>query len=333
LQLPQIPRTKKLFLILVVIIIILLAGSIIYTKNNQQQAKITKQFAAVYPHAQKIVDDAEALKSLNPGKSQDDFAQAEQVLKQSLPDFPANSKEHQQIADLLTKVEAELGTGTSITMIPAQKTQVDTTDILGFEKTTTANAFTQDGTTIYVVTSQGVTSITKADGKKKTLITNNKDWENPKGIATYQGNIYLLDPNHAIVKFVPSGSTFTNTNYFTGSAPDFSQATALAIDSSIYILFADGTIQKYTRGQKDVFSVSHLEKPFLKPTKIVTDADTSALYILDPNNSRIVKLGKDGAFQGQYASLQLKNAKDFEVREKEKKLLFLSGDTVYEIGL
>ena len=107
----------------------------------------------------------------------------------------------------------------------------------------------------------------------------------------------------------------------------------MAIDSSVYILFPDGSIRKYTRAQPDSFSLTGLDTPFSNPTKIFTDKETESVYVLDSGNSRIVKLSKDGAFQKSYPVDRAGQAKDFEVMEQDNKILLLSNDKIWEISL
>lgn len=327
----KLSRSKKIFLSLTIILAILLIFSIIYTKTRQDQTRFHGKFQSVYEQSQVLVKEAQSMKNLNPQKSQNDYKQAETLLTNTLPSFPQTSTEHKQLADLLSQIDNELSTIHG-GQIAAQQASVDATDMLGFEKATSGTAFTQDGQNIYYFTSQKINAVSKTDGKNKTIVTNNNDWLNPQDIAVYQGNIYVLDTKNAIVKFVASGNNFSNVPYFS-SSPDFSQAIALSIDSSIYILFNDKTIQKYTKGQKDSFTISQLTQPFLHPIKLFTNADTQAIYVLDPESSRIVKLSKDGTFLSQYNVSQLKNAKDFEVDEKNKKILFLSKDSVWQISI
>ena len=107
----------------------------------------------------------------------------------------------------------------------------------------------------------------------------------------------------------------------------------MAIDGSVYILFKNGTINKYTRAKKDSFEVSGLDKQLASPTRIFTNADADNLYVLDNGNSRVVVLDKDGKFKEAYSASVLKKAKDFDVSEIAKKIFILSGGKVYQIDI
>ena len=74
----------------------------------------------------------------------------------------------------------------------------------------------------------------------------------------------------------------------------------MAIDSSIYIVSSDGSINKFTKGASDTFALSGLDKSLLNPTKIFTNANTDNIYVLDNGNSRILVLDKTGHLKNQY---------------------------------
>lgn len=90
---------------------------------------------------------------------------------------------------------------------------------------------------------------------------------------------------------------------------------------------------KFTRGKADTFNVTSLDKPFSSPTRIYTNTDDKQIYILDNGNSRIVVLDKNGAYSSQYTAKILKDAKDFEIREADKKIFVLSQNKIWEIDI
>jgi DNA-binding beta-propeller fold protein YncE len=192
------------------------------------------------------------------------------------------------------------------------------------------SGFSQNNDNVYYVTDDSVFAIDKKSGKKSEIFKNDNYWEKAVATAPYQANLYVLDTKNGVLKFIPSGNNFDKNDYLKQSA-SLDTAVSMAIDSAVWVLFLDGSIKKYLRGEAENFSVKSLDKPFANPTKLATDADTQNLYILDRGNSRIVKLGKDGTFQKQYSAGIIKNAKDFEVLEKDKKINILSGEKIYQI--
>ena len=184
-----------------------------------------------------------------------------------------------------------------------------------------------------------ISSIIKKTGQTKTLIKSGS-WKTPAGIGVYLGNLYVIDKSsNQILKFVDGEDGLTKSNYFSDFPPDLSKAISMSIDGSVWMLFKDGSIQKFIKGIKDTFNVSGLAKPFSNPTKIFTDKNTDSLYILDNGNSRVVVIGKDGKYRSEYSLDAIKTAKDFEVLEKDpstssgqgKKIYVLSQNKVFDM--
>ena len=135
------------------------------------------------------------------------------------------------------------------------------------------------------------------------------------------------------MKFVASGGGFGKTNYFSGTAPDLSQATGLAIDGSVWILFKDGTVMNYLKGKSQGIALTGFPKGLSNPSKIMTDITMESVYVLDNGNSRVVQFDKNGKYQNAFSSSAAATAKDFDVSETNKKTLILSGGKVYQISM
>jgi hypothetical protein len=139
------------------------------------------------------------------------------------------------------------------------------------------------------------------------------------------------DQGNNILKFIAGGNE-GKSNYF-NKAPDLSKATSLAIDSSVYLLFSDGTIKKYTKGEEEKFTITGLATPLTKPTQIITDGEMTNIYILDQGTGRIIQLSKTGAVKKEYTAKILQESKVIVVLENEKKIQFLAQDKYWEISL
>ena len=326
-------HTRKLFLSISVVIAVLLIVSIFLTKQQQENARTEALFASVYTPAQKNYDEGQALESINKDVSRQDYLKAEQTLKNGQNKFSPTSKEGKQIEQLLAKVQAALGPSEETVTTSLKEATVGNDDMLVLEKANPDGLnFSQNDENVYIVTAKAIESVNKSSSKKQTLIKNENAWKKPAGIAPYQSNLYLLDQQAGVLKYVAGGDGYSKSSYFKTS-PKLTNATSIAIDSSVYILFTDGTIQKYTKGEAEDFVVKGLDKPFTSPTKIFTDADTTSIYVLDPGSSRVVKLSKEGSFQAQYAATEIKQAKDFEIKEKDKKAFILANGKIYELYL
>lgn len=320
-------HSKKVYLTVAAIILIILASSVFFAVKKQDDNKTQVLFENVYESALKKYEEGDSLLDLNANLAKESLIASRELLEDNKDKFKEDSKEQEQILTLLEKVNDGLE-------------KLDK-DISYFLKTQlnpptgepTASFFTQDENYVYILDDSGVHSLDKKTGQNKMLIKNDS-WKTPDGIGTYLGNIYILDKSsNQILKFVDEGEGFAKTNYFSDSPPNLSNAISLTIDGSIWILFKDGSIQKFIKGTKDVLNVSGFKKPLENPTKIFTNKDTDNLYILDNGNSRVVVIGKDGKYRSEYQLDAIKNAKDFEVVEGSKKIYILSQNKIHEIGM
>lgn len=330
----RLTRLQKISLAIGIFILFLLTVSIILTKQKQENTKYQALYQSIYEPAQKKYEEGKAIKKLNQSMSQDDFQKAEKLLKDNIGKFKQGSKEQSGLKALLDQIQAELGSDAfSVKKITPRPADVKDNNILSIENSTPAAAYSQDENSIYILTNKTVSTINKSTGAKKEIITNDNDWTSAIAITPYQGNIYILDKKLGILKFVSSQNGYGKTQYFKGTPPDLSNVQSMAIDGSIWILLSDGQILKYTRGEKESFSLSGLDHPLSSPTKIATTIDTDNLYILDKGNARIVKIAKSGIYQNQINADILQQSTDFEVLEKDQKINFLSDNQIYSLPL
>ena len=329
-------HSRKIFLTIAVIIAIVFVASILLANKKQNDAKTAAMFAQVYPQAQKKYDEGQSLVGLNQNLAHDSFQASQKILEDGKTKFPKNSNEEKQILSLLDKVNQALQASSGVTSSSANQVDTNSSAILSLEaKTSGANYFTQDDKNIYYVDSNGVSSVAKSGGNPKVIVKPSDLPKNIGGLSVYYGNIYVLDKDgKQINKYVQTSGGFSKASYFaSGVSPDLSSANAITIDGSIWILFSDGSIEKFTKGSSDSFSVTGLDKSFSSPSRISTNVDFDNIYILDKGNSRIVVLDKNGSYKAQYQATILKTASDFEALEKDKKVYVLSGGKVYQIDL
>ncbi len=333
----DINHPRKVILTIVIVILIVFAGSIVFAFKKQQDAKTQAIFNSIYPQASKKYEEGQGLLELNQSLAIESFKEAKSILDGSKGKLPEDSKEEAQIKALLAKVNSALGPTQNQESDNTQAKQVDSSvsSLLNVEANNQAQYFSVSDKNVFAITDSGVSSFALDGGSKKTIIQNGGDWKQAGGLSNYYGNIYVLDKKqNQIIKYVAAESGYGKANYFnSNTTPDFSKAVSMAIDSSVYVLSSDGTISKFTKGAKDSFSVTGMSKAFLNPSAIFTTADLNNIYILDNGNSRIVVLDKTGRFVASYQNSVVKNAKDFDISEKDKKMYVLSSGKVYEMDL
>ena len=319
-------QKRLLFLFIPLLLLGILAASIYFTKKQQEESKRTQLFTRVYEQAQKEYDQGQALVSLNKPLANDNFLKAKKTIDENIAAFPKDSPQREKLQQLLGRIQQQGVIENSPHSLPAKKTDPTNNPLLSaLVKTQKAAYVTQSNTTIYVGLATGIQT-----EKGKIVIENKNDWKKLSGLGAFDTNLYVLDSeNNQILKFL-NGSQSSKSVYASGT---FSHAVAMAIDSSIYILSSDGSILKFTRGSKDAFVLTGLSTPLKNPTRIFTNADTEHIYVLDPQNSRVIALSKTGVFQQAYTASIIHQATDLDVHEKEKKLYVSTQDNIYEIEL
>ncbi len=331
----ELTHKKKLFLTIAVVILAVFISSIYFTIKKKADQKTHELFQSVIDPAQKKFDEGNAIAPLNTSLALDDYQQAKDILSPAITKFPKGSSEQTEASALLKKITDALKSAGNVNDVQTKSVDANSSPLLTTEIKNSSSYFTQDDKAIYLATQANISSVDKTSQKQTVLVKNTSTWSDIGGLGTYLGNLYLLDKqSNQIYKFIANDSGFSTTSYLGGSSTqDFSKAVSLTVDTSIWVLLQDGTILRFTRGNLDPVTVSGLDKKLVNPTKIFTNTDTNNVYILDIGNKRIVVLSKTGAYQAQYQADIIKSAKDFDVFEKDKKILILADNKIHEIAI
>lgn len=327
----KIPRGRRRLAAIAIGLVILIIVVSIFAISKNNFGQNDQLFTKILADAKTKYDEGENLKDLNASLSQDSFKQAKDILVKNEEKFKNNSTQNKQLQELLGKINSEIKKEGGELVSPKEVGK-EASQILSSEIGNASGLFfSENKNNVVSIDKSGVTQIDKGNGKKSQIIK--KDWQTAGGIGAFGSNIYVLDKSSGILKYVPSADTYSKTDYFASDAPDLKDSISMAIDGSVYILFKDGSIKKYTRGKADKFEISGLSKPLSSSAKLFTNEDLNNLYVLDIPNSRIVVFGKEGEFKTSYSADIIKSARDFDVKEADKKAYILSGDKIYQIDL
>lgn len=330
----RLSHKTKLYGTVAVLLSIVLLISIYLFKTNQENAQNKQLFHQIYTQAKQKYDEGESILSLNASLARDDFQKAKAIIKENSLKLKKGTKEYEQLIQLEKLIDEKLtDTENSFRIEPKELKEKDVPLLSLFLKTKGAIAITEDENNYYILTDQDLSSISKDTGTKKTLITNNNFWDNPLGLQTFSGNFYILEKGKDILKFVPTTSDYVKTSYFKEDTPSLSTAVSFAIDSSIWILFSDGSVNKYTRGKKDVFSITGLEQKLQKPSFILTAEGLSSIYLIDSAAGLLIKIGKDGNYRASYQADILKKAQFVTISSDEKTAFLLAANKFYSLSL
>jgi len=176
---------------------------------------------------------------------------------------------------------------------------------------------------------KGIVEVSLDKKTSRVMVEPDEKWGQVADIKAFGGNVYMLDKqNNQIWKYGTGEAWFKP-----GVKPDLSEAVAMAIDGSVWILTRTGKVVKYTRGSPEAFELLGLDEPLREPESMYTDADSQRLYILDKGNRRVVVVDKSGEYQAQYRWEGIDRVTDMVVAEAAKKILLLSGSVIYELEL
>lgn len=152
----------------------------------------------------------------------------------------------------------------------------------------------------------------------------------------YSANLYVLNKNENVVYRYPGiqGGFAEKTNWLApGIEPDFSKIVDITIDGSIWMLSSSGKVSRFTLGSPQSVSLNGLPQKMVDPKAIYTNEELKYVYILDPLQSRIVVLEKNGEFKVQYKAEGIKDMSDLVVSEEEGKIILLNGSKLLFIEL
>jgi len=165
-------------------------------------------------------------------------------------------------------------------------------------------------------------------------------WKKPQAAGAFFGNFYLLDPaQNRILKYVPTADGYTSppVDYLANpSEVNLGEAVDMAIDGHIYVLGADGTIQKLLAGKPQPFPLSELDVPLNNPVAIAVTGEDEAhgsVYVADAGLARVVQFTKQGQFVRQFKAGEgqatLARLHGLFVDESRQRIFLASGSKLY----
>jgi len=184
-----------------------------------------------------------------------------------------------------------------------------------------------------IMTKNGIVECSVLSAQCSVKIKLDEDWGEVVDMGMFAGNIYLLTKTN-IWRYQSGEDGYrSKQNWLAKSETvDLSSSTALTIDGSLWIVTGQNVI-KFTRGVKEAFAITSLEKPLGANPIIYTNEDAENLYILDRTNSRVVTIKKTGEYSASYLSSSLAQATSLVVNEKAGWIYLLAGNLIWQIEI
>jgi hypothetical protein len=171
-----------------------------------------------------------------------------------------------------------------------------------------------------------VTSIDRGNGDVKQLFKDTKG----TSFDIFGSNIYALSGSDILKYKAPA---YEEASYFTDKPSFKSTPTDISISGPIWVLEANGGIERFTKGKNDDIELSGLTGAIASGAKIYADPDNTNVYVMDVKNQRVVVLNDKGEYQTQYEGSFIKDGISFAIDEKNKVGYVLSGNLIYSFDL
>ncbi len=154
-------------------------------------------------------------------------------------------------------------------------------------------------------------------------------------LTTYGQRVYVVDQAAGTIwRYTLSSSGITGENSYLREPLDLARrATAIAIDSSVYLGTPNGEVSKFTSGQQDPWSLAPVDPPLKQLNSLWTNADSPIIAIVDATEKRVLIYTKAGRLVEQLLSPEFKDLKAAWGDPAANALYLLDGDRLLKTDL
>jgi hypothetical protein len=358
-------KKRKLSATVGLLLIILLSVSIFFGVKQKKINDTKASYQKDLTEAQRNIEEAENLISLNPDRSRELFSEgkntADKLLSEGVKDeeldilkgkidglqgrvLGLHTIQPETYSDLNLLSDGFSGTDIRLTEgilyafdknsrkvvkinISSKHTQVSAGPANISEGVTAMAAYLDN---IYVFEKDGVYEVSR--DKKKVL---ENSWSGNIYPYAYAANLYVVESSKSqIWRYTSGQEQFSDGKAWLSEEAniDLSNAIKVAIDGNIWVLNSDGVINRFSAGNQRNFN---LPKDFrgVKFSDIYTSEELENVFLLDKEGSRVVAFTKDGEYEGQYVSEAIKNTTQIAVSGQEKKIILLNGSRLLSLPL
>jgi hypothetical protein len=158
---------------------------------------------------------------------------------------------------------------------------------------------------LMMLISDGQVMEVNSDGVEREVALAGLDaWQTPQAIATYEGNLYVLDTGYGnIFKYVPEGEDYRQPplDYIQESVDiNWPQVVDMAIDGYVYLLLSDGSVVKFAGGKVQPFAQEALQPEMSSATAIFASPESQAVFVAEPEAGRLIEFTGEGRLVRQY---------------------------------
>lgn len=168
---------------------------------------------------------------------------------------------------------------------------------------------------LLIATANGALWGYDANAGLNLLVLNVPEGTQLTDIATYGGDLYILDANAGrIVRMTAVGNDFPFEPVVVREDPVLNTAVRMLVDEEVVVSLADGSLQRFSGQLTLTLSQAGIDEPLSAATTPWVLPD-GGLALPDASNDRIVVLGRDGTFLRQYRHDELVHVASMAVRD------------------
>jgi hypothetical protein len=359
-------RPKKMAISVALVFLLLLGVSVVIGLRQKRSVTLDRQGSEALTTVGYSLEQAKQLAELNPGRAKSLLVEAQDALDKyqtgQTESTPEVDRLKQEITEWLARVsreyrfdQADVFFDLSLIKEDFKAKRWGVTDhevvLLGKDAVATLSLDKKQSAVIaggedvagaelvgsvspwgVVATSDQLLVVDKAE--ERVIDTQPLKEIRPTDLVGYAGNVYVLASSQDQVwRFAGLADGLAQAQAYMKGEPKLGEAVGLAIDGSLWILFRDGSIVKYTRGVQDAFAVSGLDVSFAEPIRLFTDENQENLYILDRKNTRVIVISKTGEYQAQYVWPGMAGAVDVFASEAMGKIFLLTDNRIYSLDI
>ncbi len=149
-------------------------------------------------------------------------------------------------------------------------------------------------------------------------------------IATYLGNLYLLDSEAGEVwRYFPVGvgSGYDSERAGLLGGIEFSDATALVVDGDIYVQDSSN-LRRFHQGIEQPSLMLGIDEPPIMAVAVVEDTINDLIFVADRGKGRVVVSDRDGLFVRQYRHDGLADLRGIALSKDVETLFILTSDAI-----
>ncbi len=153
-------------------------------------------------------------------------------------------------------------------------------------------------------------------------------WNSVGGIATFDQNLYILDPEaNQVHRYLPAAEGYdSEPDVLLAGQIQLQAAVGLAIEGDIYVVLSTGEVRHFQNGSDAGFALGGIDVPIEAANDIEAVPASSELYISDSAAKRIVVAGLDGAFHRQLVSSAFTDLRAIAIDAAASQLYVVIGD-------